>query len=93
VQLKDRNGRSAGNIDVVIVRLNKGRIVDYGAIEVQGTYISGNITNPFQRFMKDQVTNATMICGGKNLPRPDYLSSSRKRLAPQLLYKGFILNN
>ena len=24
-------------------------------------------------------------------PRPDYLSSSRKRLAPQLLYKGSIL--
>lgn len=28
----------------------------------------------------------------RNYPRPDYLSSSRKRLAPQLLYKGGILN-
>jgi hypothetical protein len=28
----------------------------------------------------------------KNYPRPDYLSSSRKRLAPQLIYKGGILN-
>jgi len=27
-----------------------------------------------------------------NFPRPDYLSSSRKRLVPQLLYKGGILN-
>jgi hypothetical protein len=27
-----------------------------------------------------------------NYPRPDYLSSSRKRLAPQLLFKGGILN-
>ncbi len=27
-----------------------------------------------------------------NYPRPDYLSSSRKRLVPQLLYKGGILN-
>lgn len=27
-----------------------------------------------------------------NYPRPDYLSSSRKRLAPQLLFKGEILN-
>jgi len=25
-------------------------------------------------------------------PRPDYVSSSRKRLAPQLTYKGDILN-
>jgi accessory colonization factor AcfC len=28
----------------------------------------------------------------KNYPRPDYLSSSRKRLAPQLIYKGGILH-
>ncbi|HHT9135116.1 MAG TPA: NotI family restriction endonuclease, partial [Candidatus Avalokitesvara rifleensis] len=28
-----------------------------------------------------------------NYPRPDYLSSSRKRLAPQLLFKGGILHN
>nr|VFJ96530.1 MAG: Restriction endonuclease NotI [Candidatus Kentron sp. LFY] len=27
-----------------------------------------------------------------NNPRPDYLSSSRKRLAPQLLYKGGIID-
>jgi hypothetical protein len=27
----------------------------------------------------------------KNYPSPDYLSSSRKRLAPQLIYKGGIL--
>ena len=28
-----------------------------------------------------------------NYPRPDYLSSSRKRLVPQLLFKGGILNS
>lgn len=28
-----------------------------------------------------------------NYPRPDYLSSSRKRLVPQLLFKGGILNH
>jgi hypothetical protein len=30
--------------------------------------------------------------GQPNYPRPDYLSSSRKRLAPQLMFKGGILN-
>ncbi len=30
--------------------------------------------------------------GKKKYPRPDYLSSTRKRLAPQLIYKGRILN-
>lgn len=29
----------------------------------------------------------------RNYPRPDYLSSSRKRLVPQLLYKGGILKS
>ena len=29
---------------------------------------------------------------GPNFPHPDFLSSSRKRLAPQLLYKGDILH-
>lgn len=28
----------------------------------------------------------------KNYPKPDYLSSSRKRLTPQLIYKGGILH-
>jgi len=28
----------------------------------------------------------------ENYPRPDYLSSSRKRLAPQLIFKGGILH-
>ncbi len=29
----------------------------------------------------------------RNYPSPDYLSSSRKRLAPQLIYKGGILHS
>lgn len=33
-----------------------------------------------------------MAWEGPNFPRPDYLSSSRKRLAPQLLFKGGIIN-
>jgi hypothetical protein len=28
-----------------------------------------------------------------NYPKPDYLSSSRKRLIPQMLYKGGILHS
>lgn len=31
--------------------------------------------------------------GERNYPRPDFLSSSRKRLAPQLIYKGGILRS
>jgi hypothetical protein len=94
VRLKDKNGKSAGNIDIVIAALNSdGDIVDFGAVEVQTVYISGNVTKAFRKYMENPVANYAMEWPRKNYPRPDYLSSSRKRLAPQLIYKGGILHN
>lgn len=94
VRLNDANGKSAGNIDLVIVSYNdKGRILDFGALEVQAVYISGNVRKPFEYFMSDPERHQNMDwVGRKNYPSPDYLSSSRKRLAPQLLFKGGILH-
>ncbi len=94
VRLKDSVGKSAGNIDVVLLSYDAlGRIMDYGALEVQAVYISGNISTPFQHYMEDPAARAGMDWRGqRNYPRPDYLSSSRKRLAPQLIFKGGILN-
>lgn len=93
VRLPDKHGRSAGNIDVVLVSYNEhGRIIDFGALEVQAVYISGNIRNAFAHYMESPETRHDMVWGGQYYPRPDYLSSSRKRLAPQLIYKGGILN-
>lgn len=94
VRLNDKNGDSAGNIDVVLVAYNAdGKVIDFGALEIQGVYISGNVRRPFEHYMKDPKLNANMDWRKEtNYPRPDYLSSSRKRLVPQLLYKGSILN-
>jgi len=94
VRLADRNGKSAGNIDLVLVEYDKnGRVVDFGSLEIQAVYISGNVRRPFEAFMADPGTNADMDWSREaNYPRPDYLSSSRKRLAPQLLFKGGILH-
>ncbi len=94
VRLHEKNGKVAGNIDVVLVSYDKaGRLLTFGALEVQGVYISGNIRRPFEHYMKDPVSGALMDWRGQaNYPRPDYLSSSRKRLAPQLMFKGGILN-
>jgi hypothetical protein len=93
VRLNDKQGKSAGNIDVVLVAYNnQGRILDFGALEVQAVYISGNIRRPFEHYMEDPVSRHNMDWSkGIHYPRPDYLSSSRKRLAPQLIYKGGIL--
>lgn len=55
-------------------------------------YISGNVRRPFEYYMEDPSQRFNMDWSGqRNYPRPDYLSSSRKRLAPQLIYKGGIL--
>lgn len=94
VKLNDRYGKSAGNIDVVLVSYDEhGKIIDFGSCEVQAVYISGNIRAPFARFMKNPAKESDMDwTGERNYPHADYLSSSRKRLAPQLLFKGGILH-
>ncbi|MDD2753005.1 MAG: NotI family restriction endonuclease [Candidatus Portnoybacteria bacterium] len=94
VRLNDSHDKTAGNIDVVLVAYDeKGKVYDFGAIEIQAVYISGNIRDPFEKFMQNPEKNSNLDWSeGSNYPRPDYLSSSRKRLAPQLLFKGGILN-
>ncbi len=94
VRLKDKNGQSAGNIDVVLVAYDdRGRVTDFGSCEVQAVYISGNVRAPFEHYMEDPANRSNMDwTGGLHYPRPDYLSSSRKRLAPQLLFKGGIFH-
>lgn len=94
VRLNDRHGKTAGNIDVVLVSYDhRGKVTNFGALEVQAVYISGNIRRPFEFYMADPSGRKDMVWKGQtNYPRPDYLSSSRKRLAPQLLFKGGILN-
>ncbi len=95
VRLNDRNGNSAGNIDVVLVSYDSaGSVLDFGSLEVQAVYISGNIRRPFEAYMHDPLHQHTLDWTGLvNYPRPDYLSSSRKRLVPQLIYKGSILRS
>ncbi|MDT4898179.1 MAG: hypothetical protein QOH25_3256 [Acidobacteriota bacterium] len=94
VRLNDKYGKSAGNIDVVLVSYDgNGRVTDFGACEVQAVYISGNVRAPFEYYMQDAIAHSSMDWTGKpHYPRPDYLSSSRKRLAPQLIFKGGILH-
>jgi hypothetical protein len=95
VRLNDGTGKSAGNIDIVLVAYDQsGNIYDFGSLEVQAVYISGNVRSPFEYYIADPKSNQHMDWSGEpNFPRPDYLSSSRKRLAPQLIFKGGILNS
>lgn len=92
IRLVDANGQSAGNVDYVIVSYDdEGLITDFASIEVQGVYISGNLSNAFHEYMKSP--SPDFEWAGSQFPRPDYLSSSRKRLIPQMLYKGGIFKS
>lgn len=91
VRLKDKLGKSAGNIDYVLVSYDdKGRILDFGSLEVQAVYISGNLTGPFTAYLEKPEASFEWKQAFK-YPKPDYLSSSRKRLIPQIIAKGSIL--
>lgn len=91
VRLKDKFGKSAGNIDYVLVAYDdKGQVLDFGSLEVQAVYISGNLTGPFSAYLENPTPDFSWIQAFK-YPKPDYLSSSRKRLVPQIIAKGSIL--
>ncbi len=91
VRLKDKHSKSAGNIDYVLVSYDdKGRVLDFGSLEVQAVYISGNLTGPFTAYLETQSPDFIWAHTFK-YPKPDYLSSSRKRLIPQIIAKGSIL--
>jgi len=92
VKLKDMHGKAAGNIDYVLVSYDdKGRVLDFGSLEVQAVYISGNLTGPFKEYL-EHPTPQFEWKNALKYPKPDYLSSSRKRLIPQIIAKGSILN-
>lgn len=91
VRLNDKHGKSAGNIDYVLVSYDdKGRVLDFGSLEVQSVYISGNLTGPFTSYLENPSPSFSWTQAFK-YPKPDYLSSSRKRLIPQIIAKGSIL--
>jgi hypothetical protein len=93
IKLVNKNGQSAGNIDFVIVQYNEnGKLINFASLEIQGVYISGNLRNPFEEYIK-QPSKSFEWPTGYNYPKPDYLSSSRKRLIPQMLYKGGIFQS
>lgn len=91
VRLKNKNDGPVGNIDYVLVSYDdRGRVLDFASLEVQAVYISGNLSGPFKTYMENPTPQFDWS-GAMYYPSPDYLSSSKKRLAPQLVSKGGIM--
>ncbi|MDT7781077.1 MAG: hypothetical protein QOC99_3589 [Acidobacteriota bacterium] len=90
IRLKDSRGKAAGNVDIMLVAHDDGFVTDFGALEIQAVYISGNVRRPFRAYTEDLTQTTLNWAGAKEYPRPDYLSSSRKRFVSSLIYKGSI---
>jgi hypothetical protein len=87
--VKDVEGRTRGKVDHAMLKLDANdNILDFGSLEVQAVYVTGNIRNPFARYIQTRDPHFTWH--GPNYPSPDYLSSA-KRLAQQIYVKGSIL--
>jgi Restriction endonuclease NotI len=72
IKLTDKNGQSAGNIDFELVQYNtKGQLINFASLEVQGVYISGNLKNPFEEYIKKQSKDFEWP-KGYNYPKTDY---------------------
>ena len=63
IRLKDDNDLSAGNIDVVLVAYDeRGKLLDFGLLEVQAVYISGNVRNPFRTYARTILREGFLSC-------------------------------
>lgn len=56
VRMKDGEGNEVGNIDAVLANYRNGQVIDFGALEIQAVYISGNIRNPFEHYMTNPLS-------------------------------------
>ena len=96
VSLNTTEGKRIGNIDGVMLALDENGQPDHSKpalIELQAVYVSGNIQNAFDWYLQNQSNISTLQYTGDNYPRPDFTSSHRKRLFPQLQYKFNALEN
>jgi len=105
MKLDYENDGSAGNVDFVVAKLESGEIADFASLEVQSVYTSGNSSRPVNHFLENpeereffdwkakvEEINRDDSQGNTSYVTPDWKSAHRKRLVPQILQKGRILN-
>jgi hypothetical protein len=77
-------GRPAGKIDMVVARTSESSLVWYG-LEIQAVYFSGPGMDSEYQTLRNDICAEPPFPGG--VRRPDWRSSSAKRLMPQLQIK------
>lgn len=94
IRMNQADGARIGNADFFVSAVNRSTGErTLCSVEVQGSYISGNLTGPFEAFIggRSQMRQ-NLEWDDFDLPHPDFLSSW-KRLRSQLLDKGPDLAN
>ncbi|TXI35274.1 MAG: hypothetical protein E6Q53_00030 [Candidatus Moraniibacteriota bacterium] len=87
VRLPTNKGR-AGNIDYILVHQKDGKVVNFSGLELQTVYFSGDsMKKGFIEYMENQALGTTTSPKVTGRQHPDYRSSSKKRLLPQLIEK------
>lgn len=88
---------SAGRADLVFIEDSKEDDREVHLCELQTEYVSGNIGEQVRQFLADPAKdnkNRPIKADGKEASaRPDSLSSSFKRLFPQILRKGAVFSS
>lgn len=80
--IKNGKKKKIGKVDYLIAKLEKDKVVDFAALEVQAVYISGRTIRPlYEKYLKTGILNE------ESRRRPDFRSSAQKRLMPQLALK------
>jgi hypothetical protein len=93
VKLFDKYNHFVGNIDFVLVSYDRqGHIIDFGALDTHAAYVTQNLRRPFEKYMEDHQDYLKTGYCGSNYPHADYLSSIRRRIIPQMIYKGTIFH-
>lgn len=93
VKLFDKYNHFVGNIDFVLVSYDRhGRITDFGTLDIHAAYVMQNLRRPFEKYIEDKSSYLKNGYQGPNYPRVDYLAAIRRRLTPQLIYKGTIFH-
>lgn len=92
MRLPTNRGR-AGNLDYVLVYQKNGKVLDFAGMELQTVYFSGTgIRNGFIDYIENQKEGTKFSPKQTGQQHPDYRSSSKKRLLPQLIEKGPIFS-
>lgn len=78
VRLVDLMKQNIGRIDGVFIDQDlNGRVTNFGALEIQAVYISGNIRHHFEFYMADPANRYDQMNPNEKYPRPKVIKSKK----------------